>query len=88
VETPPRTRTYRSHHLDSTRWDHLTLRSGDIVIATSMKAGTTWMQRIVSLLVFGEGPLRAQPIFKCHHRGPQGWYENLRVGGPTSRIST
>jgi aryl sulfotransferase len=59
VETPRRTRTYRSHHLDSGRWDHLTLRPGDIVIATSMKAGTTWMQRIVSLLVFGAGPLPA-----------------------------
>jgi len=57
VETPRRTRTYRSHHLDSERWDHVTRRPGDVVISTSMKAGTTWMQRIMSLLVFGAGPL-------------------------------
>jgi aryl sulfotransferase len=57
METPTRTRTYRSHHLDSERWDHVTMRPGDVVISTSMKAGTTWMQRIMSLLVLGPGPL-------------------------------
>src|SRR3954453_1811879 len=59
METPRLTRTYRSHHLDSERWHHVTLRPGDVVISTSMKAGTTWMQRIMSLLVFGPGPLPA-----------------------------
>jgi aryl sulfotransferase len=56
---PQRTRTYRNHHLDSTRWDRVEHRPGDIVITTSAKAGTTWTQRIVSLLVFGAGPLPA-----------------------------
>src|SRR5918993_5402582 len=56
MDTPRRTRTYRSHHLDSERWGSVTLRPGDVVISTSMKAGTTWMQRIMSLLVFGAGP--------------------------------
>jgi aryl sulfotransferase len=59
MDVPQRTRTYRSHHLDSERWDRVALRPGDIVISTSMKAGTTWMQRIISLLVFGPGPLPA-----------------------------
>jgi aryl sulfotransferase len=59
MDTPRRTRSYRSHHLDSERWDHVALRPGDVVISTSMKAGTTWMQRIMSLLVFGPGPLPA-----------------------------
>jgi aryl sulfotransferase len=49
---PERTRVYRCHHLDSTRWDEVVPRPDDIIISTSLKAGTTWTQRIVSLLVF------------------------------------
>src|SRR5437588_13074626 len=49
---PQRTRVYRCHHLDSTRWDDVVPRPEDIIITTSLKAGTTWTQRIVSLLVF------------------------------------
>jgi aryl sulfotransferase len=56
---PQRTRTYRNHHLDSDRWDQFEHRPGDIVISTSAKAGTTWTQRIVSLLLLGAGPLPA-----------------------------
>jgi aryl sulfotransferase len=62
MDTPVRSRTYRSHHLDSERWDQVTLRPGDVVISTSMKAGTTWMQRIMSLLVLGAGPLPARLV--------------------------
>ena len=78
MDTPCRTRTYRSHHLDSERWDHVTLRPGDVVISTSMKAGTTWMQRIMSLLVFGAGPLPAplvalSPWIDAAFHGRRGW---------------
>src|SRR5213082_1065918 len=55
---PQRTRVYRCHHLDSTRWDDIVPRPDDIVITTSLKAGTTWTQRIVSLLVFDGLPYR------------------------------
>src|SRR5690348_10669670 len=49
---PERTREYRNHHLDSTRWDRFNARDDDIVITTAYKAGTTWTQRIVAGLVF------------------------------------
>jgi aryl sulfotransferase len=45
-------REYRTWIMDSRRWRHYSPRPDDIVIATYPKCGTTWMQRIVSLLVF------------------------------------
>jgi hypothetical protein len=50
-------RRYRSALADSTRWDGFEFRSGDIVISTPSKCGTTWMQMICALLVFGDGNL-------------------------------
>ena len=49
--TPAR-REYRTWALDSRRWRDYRPRPDDIIIATYPKCGTTWMQRIVSLLVF------------------------------------
>ena len=54
---PERTREYRNHHLDSTRWDQFVARDDDIVITTAYKAGTTWTQRILAALLLGPGPL-------------------------------
>ena len=48
------TRRYFSHTLDSSRWSSIPLRPGDIIVSTSPKSGTTWMQRIVSVLIHGE----------------------------------
>jgi len=45
------TRPYRSATIDSRRWDGFRPRQGDIVVATYPKCGTTWMQRIVDLLL-------------------------------------
>ena len=42
----------RGYYCDSSQWDPYLPRQGDIVIATAPKVGTTWMQQIVSLLVF------------------------------------
>jgi len=58
---PHRTRSYRSHVTDSRRWDRFVPRAGDIVISTPPKSGTTWTQRIVSLLVF-QGTGLAEPL--------------------------
>lgn len=48
---PTKTKVYQHEALDSTKWDSVNLRSDDIIIATSMKTGTTWMERILSLLI-------------------------------------
>jgi len=48
----PARRDYRTWTIDSRRWEHYRPRFDDIVIATYPKCGTTWMQRIVGLLVF------------------------------------
>jgi aryl sulfotransferase len=52
------TREVRTPVLDSHRWDRFEPRDGDIVIATFSKCGTTWMQRIVDLLVFQSPDVR------------------------------
>jgi aryl sulfotransferase len=48
----PALREYRTWAADSRRWNLYQPRQGDIVIATYPKCGTTWMQQIVSSLVF------------------------------------
>jgi len=50
---PKKTRELHSHHFDSTVWNDFSFRDDDIVIGTYGKSGTTWMQQIVSQLIFG-----------------------------------
>ena len=51
------------HHpgFDSTRWARFTHRPGDIVVSTSYKSGTTWMQMICALLVH-RSPTLPKPL--------------------------
>jgi aryl sulfotransferase len=53
--TPRKTRELHNHHFDSTVWNDFKFRDDDIVISTYAKAGTTWLQQIVSQLIFN-GP--------------------------------
>lgn len=53
---PSPTREYRSHHLDSTRWRSFQPRDDDVIVTTSYKSGTTWMQQILHLLIFKDTP--------------------------------
>jgi aryl sulfotransferase len=52
---------YRSWLADSSRWDGFEFRADDIVISTPSKCGTTWMQMICALLIFGE-PRLPRPL--------------------------
>ncbi len=47
---------YQNHQMDSLRWNFFAPRSDDIVVATSYKAGTTWVQAIVGNLIFSGKP--------------------------------
>lgn len=49
---PRKTRELHSHHFDSTIWNDFAFRDDDIVIGTYAKSGTTWVQQIVSQLIF------------------------------------
>ena len=60
-ERPQVTREYNGAMLDSTYWNQFDPRSDDIVISTSMKAGTTWVQRICAALVFQTAELK-EPV--------------------------
>jgi aryl sulfotransferase len=52
-------RSYASSEEDNGRWLTFPFRAGDIVISTRSKHGTTWMQMICALLVFGSPDLPA-----------------------------
>jgi aryl sulfotransferase len=52
----------RTRVFDSRRWSGYQPRDGDIVIATYSKCGTTWTQRIVSMLVLASD--EPQPVWE------------------------
>ncbi len=55
---PVKSRELHNHHFDSTVWNDFPVRDDDIIIATYAKSGTTWLQQIVSQLIFnGEAGL-------------------------------
>ena len=76
-EYPRKTREIFSHHIDSRAWNGFAFRDDDIVIATYAKSGTTWMQQIVSQLIFG-----GREDIDVHRLSP--WYD-LRVLPPEAR---
>ena len=67
-------RRLRSRVFDSARWDGYRPRDDDIIIGTYSKCGTTWMQRIVSMLVFRSAAPRAIAELSL-------WFE-FRLRGP------
>lgn len=61
MDLPARTRTYVTPIFDSTRWNRLSLRAGDIVVCTPVKSGTTWTQMLCALLVH-QSPTFPRPL--------------------------
>ncbi len=43
---------YQNLLMDSARWASFQQRADDVIVATPYKSGTTWMQRICSLIIF------------------------------------
>lgn len=52
IQWPQKTREFHNHHFDSTMWNDFNFRDDDIIISTYAKSGTTWLQQIVSQLIF------------------------------------
>ena len=57
---PKKLHEYTNHPvIDSTRWSAYNHRPGDIIVSTSYKTGTTWMQTIVANLLYQDGEMPA-----------------------------
>lgn len=63
TDLPQQLRVYSNYALNGAAWRHYRPRAGDIVIATSLKAGTTWMQSIVEHLIFQHRKMPA-PVWR------------------------
>jgi len=58
IKWPVKKQELHNNHFDSTMWNDFKFRDDDIIISTYAKAGTTWLQQIVSQLIFnGEAGL-------------------------------
>jgi aryl sulfotransferase len=60
---PQRLHIYQNRAWNSSHWDGFKPRTDDIIIATSPKAGTTWVQAIVANLIFQDQEMPA-PIWQ------------------------
>lgn len=61
LDLPIKERVYDNHVLNSEAWLNFRPRPDDVIITTSLKAGTTWMQGIVENLIFQGRPMPDLP---------------------------
>jgi len=52
IAWPQKKRELYHNHFDSTIWNDFPFRNDDIIIGTYAKSGTTWLQQIISQLIF------------------------------------
>jgi aryl sulfotransferase len=52
IAWPQKSREMHNQHIDSTIWNDFKFRNDDIIISTYAKSGTTWMQQIISQMLF------------------------------------
>lgn len=52
IKWPQKSREFQNHHFDSTFWNEFKFRDDDIIVSTYAKSGTTWLQQILSQLIF------------------------------------
>ena len=72
----PPLRRYRGTVTDPDRWDHVRLREGDVIVCTPAKAGTTWTQTMVAMLLKGTVDLpetltRISPWIEASFKPPE-----------------
>ena len=49
---PEKKREIHTNHFNSDMWNDFKFRDDDIIISTYAKSGTTWLQQIISQLIF------------------------------------
>jgi len=63
VAWPEKTKEMHNQHIDSTFWNGFKFRDDDIIISTYAKSDTTWMQQIISQMLFnGETDIDTQAM--------------------------
>ena len=77
---PTRTHSYHTAIYDSDRWEAFDHRTGDILVCTPPKCGTTWTQMICALLVH-QSPQLPQPLTRLSR-----WIE--RVTQPIETVNS
>lgn len=63
-------RRYRDLLTNSAMWAEYRPRSGDVIVTTPVKSGTTWTQGILALLISGDPEVRADPSINAP------WFDN------------
>lgn len=73
---PHRDKTYLGRLTNSVIWSEFDLRGDDIIVSTPPKCGTTWMQSLIAMLIFGKPGMdveisRISPWLDCGFRDNQ-----------------